>query len=76
MLSGNVTVPVADGFKVLLRKKSGSTRTITPAGGSIVYQGLPVASLTLPHLREMSLWSDGTTFGRPGRSTDSELEPP
>ena len=65
-LVANVVAPVTDGFQILLRNKSGSTRTISPTSGSIIHQGLAVPTLPLPHLREVSLWSDGVDIWASG----------
>ena len=59
LITGNVTVPVSSGFICLIRNKSGATRTITPASGNLIHEGLAKASISLPHLRTVSVHADG-----------------
>jgi len=62
-LSGDVTVPITDGFMALLQNPSGgATRTITPAGGQVIHDGAAVATLAVPILREVSVRGDGTNL--------------
>ena len=60
LATGNITVPVTDGFTCLIRNKSGSNRTISPASGNLIHEGTTKASIALPTNREVAVHGDGT----------------
>lgn len=62
-VAGNVIVPVTDGFTCEIRNKSTTTRTVTPASGSLIHNGTLLtagASINLPQYRVVVVKSDGT----------------
>jgi hypothetical protein len=60
LVTGNVTVPVTNGFTALIRNKSGTVRTISPASGNLIHEGVTKATISLPDRRELSVHGDGT----------------
>lgn len=60
LITGDVTVPVTNGFTALIRNKSGAARTVSPASGNLIHEGVTKASISLPDRREVSVHSDGT----------------
>lgn len=62
-ITGNVTVPVTSGFVCEIRNKDVTTRTVTPASGSLIHEGVKLlagASINLPQYRSVLVESDGT----------------
>lgn len=60
LITGTVTVPVADGFNSIVRNKSGSSQTVEPASGNLIHEGATKASISLPTNRAVMVHSDGT----------------
>lgn len=63
--TGNITgVPVTAGWQAVIRNKSGSNKTITPASGSCIKgkTGATAASVTIAQYKSVTVEGDGTNL--------------